>query len=85
MNLAVQAALLDRVSAVIASEPKRDGDYAYGLSKTHPEAIAFRVGNLVEPTSPEDVQAGRFDIVIRDTYHERASVQYWYLYEKDYT
>jgi hypothetical protein len=94
----VLLAIAERYNALRPSLPNgvtdEDGGYIYNGRRTDASSVVFTFGRKrtgkpfdnhdVSTITPERVLAGEYDHVIRDSFFDRASAEYWYTYCKDY-
>jgi len=62
----------------------RRGEYCYNGNRTHPDSLGWRARQSHGEATPESVKAGEYDAQIALTYHEAASIEFYYRYEKDW-
>lgn len=76
-------AAIGRRTAELAPEPLK-GEYLYGGSRTMPANLGWRfLQNYGEPTF-EALMAGEYDEHLIANYHDAASAEHWYRYEKQW-
>ncbi len=63
---------------------KRDGDYCYDGNRTRGSELGWRLRQRFGALDPVSVEAGTHDSEIAATFHESASAEYYYRYEKDW-
>lgn len=76
-------AVQDRFEQLLPGLEQNQGDYCYDGNRCTPREVSWRVG-IIEDMTPEQVTAGELDDCIVATWHERASAEHWYRYEKDW-
>lgn len=95
---AVEQAVATRFLAIRYRLVQREGDYLYGYPRTYPHNLGWRFrqnlslklkepGGVQWPGYPElpaEIAAGKHDEMVEATWHDAASAEHWYRYEKDY-
>jgi hypothetical protein len=87
---AIESAVKDRFNEISYTFKERDGDYIYGGRRCDAEWVAHRFRQVVAGFdsmvvfNPTDIRAGKYDDGIEKTWHDGASAEHWYLYEKDW-
>jgi hypothetical protein len=67
------------------SHPEAMFGYCYDGNRCRPENLGWRSAQTVGfDMSPEQVEAGEYDDSIAVGFHEAASSEHWYRYEKDW-
>lgn len=61
-----------------------DGDYCYDGNRCQPENLGWRFVQFYGAPDPATITAGEFDEQLAATYHDAASAEYYYRYEKDW-
>jgi len=85
----LKTAVERRATVLIPSWTKRVGDYLYNGNRTMPRNLGWRFAQrfamrkLDQPT-PKEVLQGKFDDDLEATWHEAASSEHYYAYEKDW-
>jgi len=68
-----------------ASFAERDESFCYDGHRTNPENLGWRSRQIVGfEMSPDEIAAGDYDEAIVLGFHEAASSEYYYRYEKDW-
>ena len=68
-----------------ANDPRSRGfGFCYDGNRTQPENLGWRFVQMHGKVNPAAIEVGAFDTEIAETYHEAASSEHWYRYEKDY-
>jgi hypothetical protein len=87
---AIDNAVAERFNAIKHTFTEREGDYIYGGWRCDPERLGWRFRQVVGGSfsavvfNPADIRSGKYDKGIEDTWHESASAEHWYRYEKDW-
>jgi hypothetical protein len=90
-DVQLKAAIAERFKAIKHSIPQKSGDYLYSGNRCEPENLGWRLLQnfyrfpvVKDLPSVEDIFYGRIDEEIISTYHEAASCEWYYTYEKDW-
>lgn len=89
-----EQAVADRFKQIAPGLKRRTGQYLYDGNRCSPEQQGWRfhqnfAGQLArhritpEPT-PETILAGKHDAELEANWHDAASAEHWYTYEKDW-
>jgi hypothetical protein len=88
--------IAERFESLLPTFTKKDGDYIYGERRTSPDDVAYYMLNHMFGVTghcqileldwdmPSDVSSGKYDEAIKDKWHDRASAEHWYTYEKEW-
>ena len=77
-------AVAERARYLIPRIYVKPGAYVYTGYRTKPEELGWRFIQMHGEKHPCFILAGEHDEQIVETFHEAASAQHWYDYEKDY-
>lgn len=94
----VNIAVAERFNAIRHTFRYREGDYLYDGSRCSPGELGWRFRQTLslflhqpgglqwEPPAAliGEIAAGQHDKIIEATWHDAASAEHWYRYEKDY-
>jgi len=86
----IHAAVTERFNAIRHTLNEKEGDYIYLGNRCNPVNLGWRfcqnVGGYLgcEDFDPADILAGKYDEGIEATWHDAASAQHWYTYEKEW-
>jgi len=89
----IDKVVAERIKQIGPGLRRRHGDYIYDGNRCRPENLGWRVlqnhrfapkfldrGEIVA----KDVLSGKWDDLIEHTWHDAASAEHWYRYEKDW-
>ena len=94
----VDEAVAERFLAIRSKFRERPGDYVYNGPRTAPDQLGWRFRQNMSlamhdprglawpcyPQLPDEIARGQHDRMIEHTWHDAASAEHYYLYEKDY-
>lgn len=84
----VKDAVAQRAAVLIPGIPQQHPkgyDACYDGNRCKPENLGWRFQQYFgNPSDPQEVLDGEWDEQIVATYHEAASAEHWYRYEKDW-
>lgn len=66
------------------NECKTGFGHVYDGSRCLPQNLGWRFRQAFGAVDPKEIIAGEFDTEIEETWHEAASSEHWYMYEKDW-
>ncbi len=66
-----------------ARDPRSFG-FCYDGNRCEPGSLGWRFVQMHGEVNPDAIEVGAFDAEIAETYHEAASAEHWYRYEKDW-
>jgi len=88
----VKKAIAKRAAELIPKIEKRAGlehpdwtkRHCYDGNRCEPENLGWRFENRIGSPEPQEILDGKWDEQIEAIYHDAASAEYWYAFEKDW-
>lgn len=85
---AIKKAVADRFLVIrdtLVRRPEgRDNGHLYNGNRCKPENLGWRFIQSYGMHKAEDIASGKCDDLIEGAWHENASAEHWYTYEKDW-
>jgi hypothetical protein len=79
----IDCAIATRFNHIKDSFVQKEGDFIYDGGRCIAEKLGWRFEQNTEHRfNVEDVESGKCDTDIERTWHDAASAEYWYRYEK---
>ncbi len=72
------------LSPVLVGHRDIGSGYCYDGNRTEPENLGWRFAQYYDHITSEEIASGEYDEAVIWTYHEAASSEYYYRYEKDW-
>lgn len=83
VKVAIKTRVVEILPGIEQKHP-RGFDACYDGNRTKPENIGWRFQQSFGSPDPQEILRGSWDEQIIKTYHEAASAEHWYRYEKDW-
>ena len=83
----VKDAIFERASKLIPEIPQKHPEgfnACYDGNRCKPENLGWRFEQFFGSPEPQEILDGEWDEQIVQIYHEAASAEHWYRYEKDW-
>lgn len=83
----IEQAIADRFTTILPRLARRKGEYVYDGNRCRADQLGWRFLQMFGPfRAPQyrDIRDGVYDAQIEATWHEAASSEHWYMYEKDW-
>lgn len=83
----IEQAVAFRFSRIVGGLQRKQGEYVYDCNRCCATQLGWRFLQMFGPfrnPAVDDIKAGRYDEQIEATWHEAASSQHWYQFEKDW-
>lgn len=81
---AVKEAVAQRMAAILLTIDEKEGYHLYGGHRCQPENLGWRFIQSYGEPDPQEILDGKWDAQIEANYHDAASAEYYYRYEKDW-
>lgn len=81
---ALDWAVANRFNAIRDGLTEQAGDFCYDGNRTSADSLGWRFRQMHGDLNPDAILMGAHDAEIEATYHEAASSEHYYRYEKDW-
>ena len=80
----LKRAVADRFAVIRDTLVQKQGDYVYSGNRCHAEELGWRFIQSHGMIDAQEIRDGKHDEKVTATWHEAASAEHWYMYEKDW-